>query len=76
MLQVHSFYPDSTSAAAPVRRMSATSSTTRLSSLQSQYYTRQNQRTMMSRSGSDQHLPRVEYDYGNYCIKCFIFIYL
>lgn len=45
--------------------MSATSSTTRLSSLQSQYYTRQNQRTMMSRSGSDQHLPRVEYDYGN-----------
>ncbi|XP_054276638.1 rho GTPase-activating protein 100F-like [Macrosteles quadrilineatus] len=60
--KVHSFYPNSSTT--PVRRMSATSSTTRLSSLQSQYYARPNQR-VITRSGSDQHLPRVEYDYGS-----------
>lgn len=63
LFQVHSFYPNSNTT--PTRRMSATSSTTRLSSLQSQYYSRNNQRSAITRSGSDQHLPRVEYDYGN-----------
>uniref|UniRef100_A0A1B6E2F1 Rho-GAP domain-containing protein n=1 Tax=Clastoptera arizonana TaxID=38151 RepID=A0A1B6E2F1_9HEMI len=59
--KVHSFYPNSSST--PMRRMSTTSSTTRLSSLQSQYYSHPNHH-MLSRSGSDQHLPRVEYDYS------------
>lgn len=54
--------------------MSATSSTTRLSSLQSQYYSRPNQRTAITRSGSDQHLPRVEYDYGMFYVGTFLLL--
>ncbi|RZF36635.1 hypothetical protein LSTR_LSTR007338, partial [Laodelphax striatellus] len=65
--KVHSFYPNS-GTTPPARRMSTTSSTTRLSSLQ-QYYDRGGGRgsstRLMPRSGSDQHLPRVEYDYGS-----------
>ncbi|XP_039296189.1 rho GTPase-activating protein 100F isoform X2 [Nilaparvata lugens] len=69
--KVHSFYPNS-GTTPPPRRMSTTSSTTRLSSLQSQYYGTGGRGSggasarLMPRSGSDQHLPRVEsYDYGS-----------
>lgn len=78
LLQVHAFYsgpppvpgaPSITSA----RRMSAgpqpSSSTLRLQERQPSHYyvqtgTRRVSGRVMPRSGSDQHLPRVEYDYA------------
>uniref|UniRef100_A0A8D9BH80 Rho GTPase-activating protein 100F n=1 Tax=Cacopsylla melanoneura TaxID=428564 RepID=A0A8D9BH80_9HEMI len=60
--KVHPFNPGGSSYSTTPRRMSATTSSSRISSL---YGSRTGTgKGLIPRSGSDQHLPRVEYDFG------------
>ncbi|KAI5711972.1 hypothetical protein M8J75_004717 [Diaphorina citri] len=60
--KVHPFNPGGSSYSTTPRRMSATTSSSRISSL---YGSRTGtSKGLIPRSGSDQHLPRVEYDFG------------
>ncbi|XP_067004391.1 rho GTPase-activating protein 100F [Anabrus simplex] len=59
--KVHAFYTGPPTGTTSSRRMSAGPQPTSLRQQQQQAY---GARRAMPRSGSDQHLPRVEYDYG------------